>query len=99
MSAGESVPAARATILVQGHVQGVFFRASAMEEAQSLGIAGYVKNLPDGGVEAVAEGNREQVEAFIAWCRRGPPSARVDEVKVHWEEPTGEFRTFTMARW
>lgn len=90
---------ARATILVNGHVQGVFFRASAIETAQTLGLVGCVKNAEDGSVEAVAEGERARVEEFVAWCRRGPPAARVKDVRVHWEEPTGEFKTFTVSRW
>lgn len=80
-------------------MQGVFFRASAVEVAQDLGLTGFVKNTSDGDVESVAEGDRAQIERFVEWCRRGPPSARVDDVQVKWEEPTGEFRSFTVARW
>lgn len=90
--------AARATILVRGKVQGVFFRASAMSEAQRLGLTGWVKNLPDGAVEAVAEGERARVEEFVLWCRRGPPAARVDDVEVRFADSRDEFRTFVVAR-
>lgn len=88
----------RATIIVLGKVQGVFYRASAMEEAQRLGLSGFVKNLPDGAVEAVVEGERSPVEQFASWCRAGPPAARVDEVRVRFSPFRGEFRTFTLQR-
>jgi acylphosphatase len=88
----------RAQIVVSGHVQGVFFRSSAQEEGQRLGLAGEVRNLPDGEVEAIVEGPRDAVDDFVAWCRRGPPSARVDDVQVKISKPRGEFRTFSVAR-
>lgn len=68
--------------LVSGRVQGVFFRASAQDEASRLGIDGWVRNLPDGRVEALACGPAEAVEAFCGWLWRGPPQARVDDVTV-----------------
>jgi acylphosphatase len=79
----------RASILVSGRVQGVFFRQSAVLEARGLGLDGWVRNLPDGRVEAEAEGERAAVEAFVAWCRAGPPSARVEEVETTWGAPLG----------
>jgi acylphosphatase len=88
----------RASLLITGRVQGVFYRASAMEAAQRLGIVGWVRNLPDGGVEAVAEGPREAVAEFVRWCGDGPPAARVDDVRVDWSAATGEFTTFRVAR-
>ncbi|MBI4615601.1 MAG: acylphosphatase [Planctomycetes bacterium] len=88
------MPAARAHIVVEGRVQGVFYRYSTVEEATRLGLAGWVKNLRDGRVEAVAEGERETVERLVEWCRRGPPSAHVEKIDVDWETPTGEFRGF-----
>ncbi|HUJ27372.1 MAG TPA: acylphosphatase [Myxococcales bacterium] len=84
----------RAELLVSGMVQGVFYRGSAQEEAMRLGLLGWVQNLPDGRVEAVVEGPKEQVDDFIAWCRQGPPAARVEDVRVKWGTATGEFRTF-----
>jgi acylphosphatase len=88
----------RATILVRGLVQGVFFRSSAMERAQSLSITGTAQNLGDGSVELTVEGSRYAVEDFIAWCRSGPPSARVDEAAVRFAAATGEFATFRVLR-
>ncbi len=79
----------RAHVMVTGRVQGVFFRASTRDMAQGLGLRGWVRNLPDGGVEAVFEGEREQVEAAVAWCRTGPPAARVGHCDVIWEEARG----------
>jgi acylphosphatase len=86
----------RALVRVRGRVQGVFFRAETRDRAWSLGVAGWVRNAPDGSVEAVFEGEEERVRSLVEWCRRGPSGARVDGVDVHWEEPTGETR-FTVA--
>jgi acylphosphatase len=71
-------------------VQGVFFRAEARARAQSLGLAGWVRNAPDGSVEAVFEGEHKRVESMVEWCRSGPAGADVDEVEVAWEEPRGD---------
>ncbi|HKC61002.1 MAG TPA: acylphosphatase [Myxococcales bacterium] len=88
----------RAEIVVRGRVQGVFFRASAQQEGLQLGLTGEVRNLPDGSVEAIVEGEREAVDDFVAWCRRGPPSADVEDVDVKLRAPRNEFRTFLVAR-
>ena len=80
----------RAKVVVHGSVQGVFFRAETRDRARSLGLAGWVRNAPDGTVEAVLEGDDEQVESMVEWCRRGPDGARVEEVEVAWSEPQGE---------
>jgi acylphosphatase len=77
-------------VIVQGSVQGVFFRAEARDRARSLGLAGWVRNVPDGTVEAVFEGEDERVESMVEWCRRGPAGARVENVDVEWSEPKGE---------
>ena len=87
----------RAHLIISGIVQGVWYRASARDEARSLGLVGWVKNRYDGGVEAVAEGPKDLVEKFIAWCRKGPPYARVENVKIEWQSPTGEFRDFKVT--
>lgn len=87
----------RVHIWVSGKVQGVWYRATTVEEAKKLGLTGWVRNLPDGRVEIVAEGPRESLERLIAWCHEGPPLAVVDEVKVVWEPYTGEFANFSIA--
>lgn len=85
-------PLARAEVTVTGRVQGVGFRWATREQAENLGLAGWVRNLPDGSVEAAFEGPRERVVAMILWCRKGPPSAQVVDVRVAWTEPVGECR-------
>lgn len=80
----------RVRVRARGRVQGVFFRAEAHARAESLGVAGWIGNLPDGNLEAVFEGDEEQVESMVAWCRRGPAGARVDELEVERERPVGE---------
>jgi len=78
----------RAHLRITGVVQGVYYRASAAEEARRLGIDGWVRNTGQ-GVEAVLEGEREPVERMIAWCHEGPAHAEVDDVTVSWGEPEG----------
>ena len=80
----------RARVVVRGEVQGVFFRAETSSRAQSLGLAGWVRNNPDGTVEAVFEGLRERVESMVRWCARGPSGALVTDVQVFPESPRGE---------
>ncbi|MEA2053901.1 MAG: acylphosphatase [Candidatus Thermoplasmatota archaeon] len=79
-----------AHVLISGRVQGVWFRSSTKEKAEELFLNGWVRNLPDGGVEAVFEGEDEKVDEIIRWCYRGPPLARVKNVDVTYEEPKGE---------
>lgn len=88
----------RVELVIEGRVQGVFYRASARDEAERLGLTGEVRNLPDGRVEAIAEGERERLEEFIAWCRRGPALAEVEEVRIRWTEVSGEFISFRVSR-
>lgn len=83
----------RARISVTGKVQGVWFRHNANIIANKLGLKGYVRNTPD-SVEIVAEGDAGQITKLIEFCQQGPPSARVEDVKVDEEEPTGEFNSF-----
>lgn len=80
---------ARARVLVAGHVQGVAYRAFAQAAALKCGVRGGVRNLPDGKVEAEAEGEREAIEAFLECLRAGPPRAKVEGVHVQWQSPTG----------
>ena len=88
----------RAHLRVEGAVQGVFFRASAVARAHALGLTGWVMNCHDGAVEAVAEGTRSNVEEFIAWCRRGPSGATVSNVDVRWESPRRNLESFSIKR-
>jgi len=81
-------------VLVSGRVQGVFFRSETQDEASRRNVSGWVRNMPDGRVEAVFEGESDDVERLIEFCRRGPPGAKVKEVQVRWERYTGEFRGF-----
>jgi acylphosphatase len=85
----------RVRVVISGRVQGVGFRYATLQRARSRGIAGEVRNRDDGCVEAVFEGEREAVDSLVAWCSRGPTGARVDDVKVELETPTGAtgFRT------
>ena len=80
----------RVRVRISGRVQGVFFRAEARSRAESLGLAGWVRNAADGSVEAAFEGDEARVRSMVDWCRRGPSGARVDNVEVQTEEPTGE---------
>lgn len=85
---------ARAHVFISGRVQGVFFRAYTRDKAGELGLSGWVRNLRDGRVEAVFEGDKDRVEEMIKWCHQGSPYARVENVEVHWEEPLGESSSF-----
>jgi acylphosphatase len=75
---------------VSGHVQGVYFRAYAEDEAAFRQVAGWIRNTPDARVEAVFEGSQAAVEAMIRWCHRGSPASRVTGVAVAWEAPRGD---------
>ena len=90
--------ASRVRLLIRGRVQGVSYRQSAKDEAVRLGLSGWVQNLDDGRVEALAEGPRETLEAFVAWCRTGPPFAKVTDVATTWSDPTGEHAGFAVRR-
>ena len=81
--------AVRRHVIVSGNVQGVFFRDSTEQEAQSKGVAGWVRNRDDGTVEAVFEGDENAVDAMVEWCRSGPSRADVEDVEVSDEEPEG----------
>jgi len=86
----------RRRIVVDGRVQGVFFRASAEREAARRGLTGFARNRGDGSVELAVEGPEDAVDQFVAWARVGPPRATVTSVEVNDEAPTGEpgFRAF-----
>ena len=85
---------ARVHLLVSGRVQGVSFRAYTVDEARRLGVHGWVRNLPDGRVEAEAEGERASLLALVRWCQLGPPAARVDGVEATWRPHAGDLGPF-----
>jgi acylphosphatase len=91
------MPSKRVHVFVSGMVQGVFFRVEAASRARSLGLGGFVRNTRDGRVEAVFEGEPDQVDRMVAWCRTGPDLARVESVEVAEEPPQGD-RDFRIAR-
>jgi len=84
----------RAHIIVKGLVQGVFFRATTKEVARSLGLTGWVRNVDDDKVEIMVEGEEEQIKKLIEWSWEGPPAAKVEDVKVIWQNFLGEFKKF-----
>lgn len=87
----------RAHAIISGRVQGVFFRMETMRAAQRIGVSGWVRNLRDGAVEAVFEGDKSRVDAILDWCKKGPSHAHVTDVKVDREEYTGEFDSFEIS--
>jgi len=84
-------------VIVRGRVQGVFFRASTQREAKRLGLTGWVKNRPDGGVEVLAEGEEDGLKELIAWANRGPSAARVERVDARWRSFVGDFSVFRIV--
>ncbi|OYT40574.1 MAG: acylphosphatase [Candidatus Altiarchaeales archaeon ex4484_43] len=84
----------RAHVYISGRVQGVFFRSNTRNMAEKLGLTGWVRNLPDGRVEAVFEGEESSVKEVIDWCHRGPSYASVSDVEVKFRRATGEFDRF-----
>lgn len=84
-------------LIISGKVQGVFYRASAKEKAMELNITGWIKNTPEGNVEAMISGEEESIASFIKWCRSGPDRATVSDVKIHLREPV-QFETFKIER-
>lgn len=88
----------RAHIIVAGLVQGVFFRAFTKEVADRLKISGWVRNIPDGSVEAVAEGSELALKEFVSELKRGPPKARVDKAAVEYSVAKSEFFGFEIRR-
>ncbi len=86
----------RVHLLIEGRVQGVFFRAYARDQAVQLKLTGWVRNTADGRVEVVVEGNQNKVESFVNWCRTGPPSSRVTDMKVEKQECVGEIKVFSV---
>ncbi|MFW3146138.1 MAG: acylphosphatase [Thermoplasmatota archaeon] len=88
----------RMHVIYHGRVQGVFFRANCQKKAVELGLTGWVKNLPDGTVESVAEGSEDKLQDLLHWCANSQPMAKVSEAKVEWLRATGEFEHFVIIR-
>lgn len=87
----------RACAVISGRVQGVFFRMETRRAADRIGVSGWVRNLRDGTVEAVFEGEQDRVEAVLEWCKEGPAHAHVVNVDVSWNDYTGEFQGFEIT--
>lgn len=85
---------ARVHLLISGKVQGVFFRASTRKVANEIGVTGWVRNVPNGMVEVVAEGRKNQLDRLIEFCKKGPEGAKVEDIEINWEKYKGEFKDF-----
>ncbi|MFA5109811.1 MAG: acylphosphatase [Desulfobaccales bacterium] len=88
---------ARLHVLIEGRVQGVFFRASTRDQARARGLTGWVRNLPDGRVEALFEGDKRVVEDMLRWCRQGPTYSYVDRVEEEWQAYQGDLTDFRVV--
>lgn len=86
----------RVHIIVQGRVQGIFFRATTRDKARQLGLTGWVRNLDSDKVEVLAEGPEKEIAELIGYCKKGPEIARVDDIKVKFEEPKKDLRPFSI---
>ena len=82
------------SLRINGQVQGVFFRRSAKEEADRLGIFGWIRNADDGSVESLVVGPKDKLDKFIKWCKKGPPLAKVENVEVDWRDSVEDFDRF-----
>ena len=87
----------RVSVIIHGRVQGVAFRHYTCQEALELGVTGWVRNLPDGSVEGLFEGNEDAVAALVEWCRSGPPAAQVDRLEISTGSYSGEFNSFCIS--
>jgi acylphosphatase len=85
---------ARVHLLISGQVQGVFFRANTRRKASELGLKGWVRNVPDGMVEVLAEGRKHSLDKLIEYCRKGPEGASVENIEIKWGEFRNEFGGF-----
>ena len=87
----------KARVRIEGLVQGVNYRYSTQQRALELRVNGWVRNLADGSVECLMEGERDKVETLIRWCHQGPRGARVKKVTTQWEEYTGDMQGFSIT--
>ena len=83
-------------VKISGRVQGVWFRANTKQKAEQLGVVGWVKNTPDGCVEAIFEGEEKLVKEMLEWCNHGPPLAKIDNVEIKNQNPTDAFDEFSI---
>lgn len=90
------MPKQRVHLIIHGKVQGVFFRASARDKANELGLKGWIRNNSDGSVEIIAEGERVDLEKFTEWCHQGPRHSTVNHVVINWESYSDRFDEFTI---
>jgi acylphosphatase len=88
---------AKAHAVINGVVQGVFFRVETQRAAEKIGVCGWVRNKRDGSVEAVFEGDKDRVDSVLEWCRRGAPRSTVSSVDVQWQDYTGEYTEFQIT--
>jgi len=86
----------RIHIIISGNVQGVFFRHNTNKVANKLGLKGFVKNLPDGTVEVIVEGDEEKLKELIKFCKKGPEGADVENIEIEQEEAKNEFTRFSI---
>ncbi len=84
----------RAHVIVSGRVQGVYFRGSTRREAMKYGVTGWVRNLPDGRVEAVFEGDKDMVDNAVEFAKIGPSHSKVTDIELNWQEYIGDFKDF-----
>lgn len=94
---GKTMRNIRIHLIIEGRVQGVWFRDSTRREAISLGVSGWVRNMRDGSVEAIIEGPEDHVKKLVSWCHHGPPGAAVSSVKETLEEWQGEYSSFDIV--
>lgn len=87
----------RVHVLISGRVQGVAYRAAMKAQAGGLGLSGWARNLPDGRVEATAQGSEEHLQDLLTWCHRGPPAARVNDVTATWHDPDPSLTGFEVT--
>ncbi len=87
----------RAHLIISGRVQGVFYRSTTAQEARLQGVTGWIRNLPDGRVEAVFEGESEAVEFLTAFCWRGSKGSKVTDIRIEWQSYAGEFTAFDVC--
>ena len=87
----------RIHLIITGRVQGVFFRSKTKKQAKKLNLTGFVRNNPNGTVEIVAEGSKDNIDKLISWCKKGPLLSKVTDIKIKREKPTGKFTDFSIV--